>query len=167
MRYLPDEPLPPYAYLPGRNPHPIRDPSGHSYGKPPERAESFDGATWRQSKAYLRGIDLFNHGFFWEAHEFWEGPWKASAVGSPTRLLLEGLIRLAAARLKAKVGEPRGATAHAAAAADRFRRLVSEGTASSFGLELSVLIELSGRAPNDDVSLVLTFDGPRRPGNRG
>ena len=31
-RYAPDIPLPPYAYLPGRDPHPIRDPKGHMHG---------------------------------------------------------------------------------------------------------------------------------------
>jgi hypothetical protein len=30
-RWLPQKRLPPYAYLPGKNPHPVRDPAGHSY----------------------------------------------------------------------------------------------------------------------------------------
>src|SRR5271169_1460512 len=30
-RWLPQKSLPPYAYLPGKNPHPVRDPTGHSY----------------------------------------------------------------------------------------------------------------------------------------
>src|ERR1700686_2827654 len=30
-RWLPQKSLPPYAYLPGKNPHPVRDPAGHSY----------------------------------------------------------------------------------------------------------------------------------------
>jgi hypothetical protein len=30
-RWLPQKRLPPYAYLPGKNPHPVRDPPGHSY----------------------------------------------------------------------------------------------------------------------------------------
>ena len=29
--WLPQKSLPPYAYLPGKNPHPVRDPAGHSY----------------------------------------------------------------------------------------------------------------------------------------
>ena len=29
-RWLPQKSLPPYAYLPGKNPHPVRDPTGHS-----------------------------------------------------------------------------------------------------------------------------------------
>src|SRR3984957_18667468 len=30
-RWLPQKSLPPYAYLPGKKPHPVRDPTGHSY----------------------------------------------------------------------------------------------------------------------------------------
>jgi hypothetical protein len=30
-RWLPQKSFPAYAYLPGRNPHPVRDPTGHSY----------------------------------------------------------------------------------------------------------------------------------------
>src|SRR5271163_4878592 len=29
-RWLPQKSFPPYAYLPGREPHPVRDPRGHS-----------------------------------------------------------------------------------------------------------------------------------------
>jgi hypothetical protein len=28
-RWLPQKRLPPYAYLPGKNPHPVRDHTGH------------------------------------------------------------------------------------------------------------------------------------------
>ena len=30
-RLLPERPFPPYAYVPGRFPHPVRDPQGHSF----------------------------------------------------------------------------------------------------------------------------------------
>jgi Domain of unknown function (DUF309) len=69
-RWLPQKSLPPYAYLPGKNPHPVRDPAGHSYHvKPiPVAAE-----VSLSSDAFLWGLDLFNHGYYWEAHEAWEG----------------------------------------------------------------------------------------------
>ena len=38
-RLVPDRPLPPYAYLPGRYPHPVRDPLGHSFGCKPDEPE--------------------------------------------------------------------------------------------------------------------------------
>lgn len=36
-RLLPKRPFPAYAYLPGRQPHPVRDPAGHSYQVEPGR----------------------------------------------------------------------------------------------------------------------------------
>lgn len=44
---------------------------------------------------FLRGIDLFNAGKFWEAHEAWEELWLAAE--SDVVQFLQGLIQLAAA----------------------------------------------------------------------
>jgi len=59
-RWLPQKSLPPYAYLPGKNPHPVRDPTGHSYHVEPipVAADASLG-----SDAFLWGLDLFNHGY--------------------------------------------------------------------------------------------------------
>lgn len=45
--------------------------------------------------AIRRGVDLFNAGAFWEAHEAWEAEW-LMAEGN-RRLFLQGLIQIAAA----------------------------------------------------------------------
>lgn len=63
---------------------------------------------WRESTDYLYGVDLFNHGFFWEAHEVWEGLWHQAAADSLQRHFLQGLIQLAAARLKFEIGRREG-----------------------------------------------------------
>ena len=65
-RFLPDRPFPPYAYVPGDTPHPARDPGGHSYGAEFEIPGPPDPDEWRACRDYLYGIDLFNHGFYWE-----------------------------------------------------------------------------------------------------
>jgi hypothetical protein len=44
---------------------------------------------------YLKGIDLFNEGDFFEAHEYWEELWNVT-TGSE-RLYYQGLIQAAAA----------------------------------------------------------------------
>ncbi|HMC90499.1 MAG TPA: DUF309 domain-containing protein, partial [Gemmataceae bacterium] len=82
-RFLPDEPLPPYSYVPGRFPHPHSDPRGHSYGVRRERPPALDARDWQTARAYLRGVDLFNHGFYWEAHEAWEELWLACGRHGP------------------------------------------------------------------------------------
>ena len=93
-RWLPQKNFPPYAYLRGRGPHPVRDPGGHSYQVEPilVAAEASLG-----SEAFLWGLDLFNHGYYWEAHEAWEGLWKVADRDGPLRMLIKGLIMLSAA----------------------------------------------------------------------
>ncbi len=44
------------------------------HGEEPQPAELIVD-DWLRCRDYLRGIDLFNHGYYWEAHEVWEGLW--------------------------------------------------------------------------------------------
>ena len=113
-RLLPDRALPAYAYLPGKFPHPVRDPQGHSYiagglGVCVEPAPSAEDFAW--------GVDLFNHGYYWEAHEAWEPLWKASTRGSTRRALLKGLILLSAAGVKLREAKHPAAARHGKRAA--------------------------------------------------
>lgn len=110
-------PLPPYSYVTGQHPHPLRDPAGHSFGHDPEPVVPLDESNWPTNQAWLYAIDLFNHGFYWEAHEAWEGLWHASGRRGSTADFLKGLIKLAAAGVKAKEGRPAGVRRHAARAA--------------------------------------------------
>ena len=108
MRYLPGRALPPYAFLPGRDPHPTRDPAGHSFGHEDAPPPRVDPTRWRQSEAYLWGTDLYNLGFLWEAHEAWEGLWHVSKPDRIQALFLQGLIQCAAAWLKIGMQQPQG-----------------------------------------------------------
>lgn len=45
--------------------------------------------------AVLKGVEEYNDGFFFEAHEIWEDVWYQSPL--PARTFLQGLIQLAAA----------------------------------------------------------------------
>src|SRR5882757_983674 len=96
-RLLPERSFPSYAYLPGRQPHPVRDPAGHSYRNAPVAvaAEASLG-----SDVFQWGIDLFNYGYYWEAHEAWEPLWQGASPGTARRLLFKALILLSAAGVK-------------------------------------------------------------------
>jgi hypothetical protein len=120
-RLVPDRALPPYAYLPGRTPHPTRDPDGHSYASKPDTAAPPNPENWRSCRDYLYGIDLFNHGFFWEAHEAWEELWVACGREGTTAIYLQALINLAAIGFKARKGNVRGMRANAETTARLFR----------------------------------------------
>ena len=146
IRLLPDVPLPPYTYVPGQTPHPRSDPAGHLYGEPPEQPAPLDPEQWQGSRTYLRGIDLFNAGYFWEAHEVWESLWHAAGRRGATADLLKGLIKLAAAGVKLRAGVPAGVRSHAARAAAVFRRLagsLGNGEERYLGLRLIDLIAVA------------------------
>jgi hypothetical protein len=92
--------FPEYAYVPGQTPHPTRDPQGHSYNLHPDDPESFDISDWQSCEEYLFGIDLFNHGYWWEAHESLEAVWHTAGRTTETGLFIQGLIQVAVAHLK-------------------------------------------------------------------
>jgi hypothetical protein len=141
-RLVPDEPLPPYSFVPGRFPHPVSDPAGHSFGVRPPPAAPVDPAEWATNRTYLRGIDLFNAGYYWEAHEVWEALWQAHGRRGRPADFLKGLIKLAAAGVKVREGRPRGAAHHARAGADLFRTVGPPGE-RFLGLSLGELIHLA------------------------
>jgi len=101
--------FPPYRHVPGSTPHPTRDPGGHSYGSDAADLPDLNTADWRGCEPYLFGIDLFNAGYWWEAHEVLEGLWHAAGIGTPAAHVLQAVIQCAAAHLKAVTGRPTGA----------------------------------------------------------
>jgi uncharacterized protein len=124
-RLVPERPLPPYTYVPGRSPHPLTDPEGHSYGARHAPAAPVEPGRWAESRDYLHGIDLFNHGYYWEAHEVWEGLWHAAGRAGVTGDFLKGLIQMTAAGVKVRQGVPRGVASLAAGAAELFRKVLA------------------------------------------
>jgi len=174
-RFVPDAAFPPYTFVPGRTPHPVRDPAGHSFGQTPELPPPIDTERWQESPAYLHGIDLFNHGYYWEAHEAWEGLWRAAGRTGRTADFLKGLIKLAASGVKVRQGQPRGVAGHAAGAAELFRdiaRHLGEEEAVYLGLRLRDLIFFAERIElhaedaraDEDASVKVVFDFDLIPG---
>jgi uncharacterized protein len=144
LRYAPTRPLPPYAYVPGSGtPHPRKDPRGHSYGEPERLPPPLDPDDWEASSDYLYAIDLFNHGFYWEAHEALEGLWVAAGKAGAVAELLKGLIKLCAAGVKERQGMPGGVEKHVTAAA---RHLAVAGHAFGDGSCLGLSAESLRRA---------------------
>ena len=109
-RYLPELRFPNYQFVPGRHPHPSRDPDGHSFGVERSAPAYLPPSQWSSSRDYLFGVDLYNYGYFWEAHEAWEELWLAARdKGDQTQtLFLQSLIQLSAARLKLPMSQPTG-----------------------------------------------------------
>ena len=153
-RYRPDVEFPTYAYVPGRGPHPVSDPRGHSYGRGPIEVEAPDPEDPCGSAEFLYALDLFNHGYYWEAHEVWEGLWHACGRSGSTADFLKGLIKLAAAGVKAREGRAAGVRRHAERAGELFEAASRTRRATTvLGLDVKRLVaaasEIASKTPVD------------------
>ena len=83
--------------MPGLDPHPLKHPRGH-------RAPSPSG-----DERWPYALDLFDHGYLWEAHEVLEQVWKELPPGTPDRDLAQAIILTAASLLRAHLGDDRSA----------------------------------------------------------
>ena len=100
-RLLPAVDVPGYTYTPGtETPHPIRDPKGHSHNRKGRPPKPLVAERWADNRTFLLAIDLFNLGYYWEAHEEWERLWRVSGPDSTVGRFLKGLVKLSAAGMK-------------------------------------------------------------------
>lgn len=135
-RYAPRFGFPPYAFLPGRDPHPVGDPRGHSFGREEPPAAYLPAERWRENEPYLFGVDLYNHGYLWEAHEAWESIWHAAKRDTLQASHVQGLIQCAAACLKIPMGQPGGLARLAELGTEKLERVASTSGGSYMGLDL-------------------------------
>jgi predicted metal-dependent hydrolase len=164
-RFVPGRALPAYAFVPGRHPHPESDPAGHSFGLARAHVAAVDARNWQSSEAYVFGLDLFNQGYYWEAHVEFEALWHAAGRHGPTADFLKGLIRLAAAGVKHRAENARGVRSHAEKAAELWREVkrgLAEGQERFLGLHVRELIEVAERVclagwPEEQPVLVPAF----------
>lgn len=142
-RYLPNAALPAGTYVPGgATPRPA-DVVATESGAP---AEQFEPASWRSCREFLWAIDLFNSGYYWEAHEVWEGLWHRAGRRGLTADFLKGLIKLAAAGVKAYEGRPEGMRRHARRAGELWAPHRASGAEPWLALEIGRLTELAAQA---------------------
>ena len=99
-------PYPSNAHVPGRTPRPLESPAFDAAAAAPVYTVD---RMWSQNTTYLYGIDLYNSGYFWEAHEVWEPVWMRSAGNSRERIVVQGLIQLSNACLKLLMERPEAA----------------------------------------------------------
>ncbi len=146
-----DRKFPPYTYVPGRSPHPVSDPAGHMHGHEPSAPPPLDPANWRDSETYLYGVDLFNHGYYWESHEEWESLWHAAGRRGVVADFLKGLIKLAAAGVKSLEEKPTGVARHT----DRAMELLASIDATIFcGVNLSELLHQAESLTRDKSAML-------------
>ena len=114
-----ETPLPPYAYIPGQTP---RHPPGRFDALRAQALDPTGSLTAGDNRAFQAGLDFLEAGFYWEAHEVLEPVWRNAGANAPERLLVQGLIQLANAALKHRMGRPRAALRLLAICTDLVRR---------------------------------------------
>ena len=118
------------------------------------------------SDVFLWGLDLFNHGYYWEAHEAWEGLWQVVDRGGPSRMLFKGLILLSAAGVKIREGKHAAAVRHAGRAAALLRRLMKVPELAferTLGMSPAALAEYAEAAAKTHAALQATAPGQPQP----
>lgn len=116
--------FPEYSYVPGLWPHPHSDAAGHRFA-PVLPAPDLDNLAG--DATFGLAIQLFDAGYYWEAHELWETIWHAAGRRGPIADLCKALIQLAVAGVKVREGRPDGVKTHAARAAELFDSLGRTG----------------------------------------
>jgi predicted metal-dependent hydrolase len=121
---------------------------------------------WLSSDAFLWGLDLFNHGYYWEAHEAWEGLWQVADRDDPLRTLFKGLILLSAAGVKIRERKNAAAARHAMRAAALLRQLMKvpdRAFERALGMSPAALAECAEVATRSPAELQATAPGQPQP----
>jgi hypothetical protein len=105
-----NHPFPHRKFIPGQGIHPDKDPHGPHIPKIPAGSIAFGTDSWSRSPQYLYAIDLFNFGYWWEAHEVLEKIWIQTGRSTPVARFIQGLIQISAALLKYPQSNPRVAS---------------------------------------------------------
>ncbi|EBA09443.1 DUF309 domain-containing protein [Sagittula stellata] len=112
-------------YVPGRTPRP---PDG-AYDALKEVSVPLQACG-----AWHAGLRFYRDGAFWEAHEVWEAVWMAAPEKSAEKLMVQGVIQLANARLKRRMGRDAAADRLEEIAADLMREAWARGGEAVMGV---------------------------------
>jgi len=124
MRYAPHYDLPEKRFLPGQGPGKSRK-SFHGW-KFPECPAFLPITSWEENAFYLYGIDLFNHGYFWEAHEVWGESFRAARGLDKTQMLyFQSLVQIAAAFLHLLGKNRKAAQATSQKAVNKLQKIIA------------------------------------------
>lgn len=148
VRLMPSHEVPRYTHVPGAGtPHPYRDPRGHSFDRKPLVTKALCEERWSENRSYLLGLDFFNMGFYWEAHDEWERLSKVTTLDTQESKFLKGLVKMAAAGMKVREESIHGVRRHAASAGEVFADVAAESDVDRYcGLDFTMLQFAADRA---------------------
>lgn len=114
-------------------------------------APKIDPAHPGQNDFLCYSLDLFNHGYFWESHVYFEALWNAHAREGDIADFLKGMIKLGAAGVKGSLEQPENARDHLKRARQLFAQVRESQGEVFLGFSLSGLIETIDRVLDKEV----------------
>lgn len=94
-----------------------------------------------ESEFFRFSIDLFNHGYFWEAHVYLEALWNAHGRTGDVSDFLKGLIKLCAAGVKKDIKQPERVKEHLERARELFLFVRTHQGERFLGFNINTLIQ--------------------------
>jgi hypothetical protein len=145
--------FPPYIFIPGLNPHPKKE-GGYRFEQAEPVAEMIDLAHPEKSEFLQHSLNLYNNGYYWESHVYFEALWNAhSRVGSVADFF-KAMIKLGAAGVKLSIHQPDQAKVHLIRAQELFTHVMKDEGPQFLGFDLREIIQ------NIDLEGKLPFIGP-------
>lgn len=133
-------------HLPGRTPRP---PEAGFAPLKAGLAGLSEPADLAASTAFAAAREFFARRYYWEAHEMFEAVWMRLAPASAERVLLRGLIQLANAGLKRRMGRGRAAARILALADAALAEAAARAPAGAMGLAPGAVAALRRQAAGE------------------
>jgi hypothetical protein len=140
VRYLPDRDFPPYIFIPGQNPHPKKE-GGHMQGLGDPVVPLIDETRPELSHALRYALDLYNYGYFWESHVYFEALWNAHGRQGAVSDFLKAMIKLGAAGVKFYIHQDVSAQGHKSRAIELLKTVLDREGEVFLGFEIKQLID--------------------------
>jgi len=141
QRFFPNRAFPATPFIPGVGKRPP---------DPELVAPMLHSQRWMANAPYLWGVDLFNAGYFWEAHEMWEAAWHA-APDETQKSFMQALVQYAAGMLKFTSGPVKTAAVLAERSLGRLNNVRTEVDHPYMGCDLGEIIKTVERMFHGEV----------------
>lgn len=86
-------------------------------------------------------LDLFNHGYYWESHVYFEAIWNTHGRQGTISDLMKAFIKLGAAGVKLSIGQKTAALGHFDRARELIKEVISVEGTRFLGFNLQILLE--------------------------
>lgn len=140
--------FPSYVFIPGENPHPKKS-GGHMEGEGDPVAPLIDASHPDENEFLRYSIDLYNHGYFWESHVYFEALWNAHGRKGSIADFLKGMIKLGAAGVKINIQQKEAALGHFSRARELLSSVMNAEGQVFLGFDLkSILSQIDSLNPD-------------------